>query len=173
MLQLEQLVLLLESKPFASLRMRLLQQPVDPHLISAIRGQRSGVLASSELHLGCSFVAFILSSRLGLCMQQFSPQMFCQGGKARRGEAKIRIEAHLSIFACLPLSRRSRHAAAARPCFLSALPATAARFPFWWLLLQLGNQVRVYPQQPAETRGAALGSIFVPGFSFLPLALLL
>ncbi|CDJ48356.1 hypothetical protein, conserved [Eimeria brunetti] len=38
MLQLEQLVLLLESKPFALLRMQLLQQPVDPHLITAIRG---------------------------------------------------------------------------------------------------------------------------------------
>ncbi|CDI74777.1 hypothetical protein, conserved [Eimeria praecox] len=37
-LQLEQLVLLLESKPFALLRMQLLLQPADQHLITAIRG---------------------------------------------------------------------------------------------------------------------------------------
>lgn len=44
MLQLEQLVLLLESKPFALVRMDLLQQPVDPHLVTAIRGKRTLLL---------------------------------------------------------------------------------------------------------------------------------
>ncbi|XP_026189935.1 protein VAC14 homolog [Cyclospora cayetanensis] len=38
MLQLEQLALLLDSRQFAFLRMKLHQQPLDPHLLTAVRG---------------------------------------------------------------------------------------------------------------------------------------
>lgn len=39
LLQLEQLALLFESQAFAFLRLRLLQQPTDRHLVAALKGE--------------------------------------------------------------------------------------------------------------------------------------